>query len=414
MNFLGKHLLVNNLPSARTIFPGIKKENVSISYFFKIRGRMLCFLLFISQQIFAPAQAAEIRLLTTAGYDDNPALTNHAKGSAFTFHDLGLAGKITLSDKLDLTLQFDGAYTNYTKVDDNFSLQAGGELTGTAISDRFIPSFLGGITLYRDSYVREDDRNEYMFGFRFSRIHSRHHTFGIKTTYTRLDYRNDARPYSGRTPAPQSDGGVTMPGLAATPRAEPHQSGMNRQAAATMQNRLEPGGRGVERFFFPPGMMIRMPVLTMLASSSMRRMHEVQRLSTRFSARDDNLYTIHLYDNLFLTPQLNGTAYAGFAWLDSSLDLESYRQWYMGGEMGWDFREQWQLSLNAAWAQLDYYQGVDPFDRTDMTFSTGLRVSRFIKPVELFCQSDWLKSNSDLHTEFYHQTVSQCGLSWSF
>lgn len=362
--------------------------------------------------------AADFTMETTTGYDDNPARTSSPGGSAFTFYRAEMDKSFSLGSSARLSTLVEGRYRNYTRVGDNYFLRAYGAVTRPVCSGRLLPSILAEVNAYRDDLVREDSRDEYLFGGRVSWLYSRYLTLSFESTYSRLDYKNPAQPYAGREPAPQT--GPAAP--AASPVAAPAQSrnpgkgsaaqSMSAQEAGNGNGRGAGGNTGRNRNRFRN--RLNAAFARIVDTVDFTASGAVPELAVTEPPRDDHLVNTDIIADAFMAPGISGAFSAGYAELHSSVDFETYRQWHARMQLDRDFRDTWRLELDAGWARTCYYDSPLSFERIDYTFSAGLSIGRQIGPFELFAGVIWLKNNSRLSVESYRQTVTQCGLSWYF
>lgn len=307
------------------------------------------------------AECADFSLETSAGYNDNPAQTNNRKGSGFIFHRAGLSDTWQLGGGASFMGLLEGSYQNYTRVGDNYFLKARGELTRPVLGSRLVPALLMEANSYRDDYMPEDDRDQYLAGLRLSWIYSRFMTLSLEGTYSRLNYKNSSYSY-----------------------AEPQ--GQEASAAGL----LSPAGSG----------------------SGTEA--DLQDLSVVKTSRNDHLTNGDFICDLFLTPTVYGSILTGYSRLHSTDDFETYRQVHASTRLTWDMTEVWRLQLESGLWRTAYDESPLHTNRTDKTFFAGAQVSRFFGPVEVYGKMTWLKNNSKVNSEFYHQMVTQCGFSWYF
>ncbi|OQX20362.1 MAG: hypothetical protein BWK80_35820, partial [Desulfobacteraceae bacterium IS3] len=100
--------------------------------------------------------------------------------------------------------------------------------------------------------------------------------------------------------------------------------------------------------------------------------------------------------------------------LDSSVDTESYGQNGVNLSFLWTPADAWEISAMTGWKRFDYDESFQDKERTDTRYLAGFGVSRFIKNIELFFHTEWMKNDSDSASESYRQTVTQCGVNFSF
>jgi hypothetical protein len=121
--------------------------------------------------------------------------------------------------------------------------------------------------------------------------------------------------------------------------------------------------------------------------------------------------------DVFLTPTLTGSISVAYAYLDASLDMESYRQFRAGIALVWEPVDNWRMEAGARWDQKEYcnlQESMTDIRKKNQTRSVSLQLSRFWGALELFGLMRLEDGESPLYYESYTQGVAQCGLSWSF
>jgi hypothetical protein len=310
----------------------------------------------------------------------------------------------------------EGSYQNYTRVDDNYLLKARGELSRPVLGGRLVPALLMEVNAYRDDYVREDDRDQYLAGMRLSWIYSRRMTFSFEGTYSRLNYKHASYSYAepqGQAASPA--GLLSLAGMTTALR-----STGNRIGAAAARRNGYGGGSGGGSGGWGAGArngnrygQAVLPANNAAGAGSMGG-SDLQDLSVIKTSRNDHLANSDFICDLFLTPTLYGALAAGYGRLHSTDDFETYRQLHANASLTWDLAASWRLQLESGLWRTAYDESPLHTNRTDKTFSAGAQLSRFFGPVEVYGKTTWLKNNSKVNSEFYHQMVTQCGFSWYF
>jgi hypothetical protein len=117
-----------------------------------------------------------------------------------------------------------------------------------------------------------------------------------------------------------------------------------------------------------------------------------------------------------------GRAEIAYGDLNSSLAMESYREFQAGVQFGWTPGTHWRLAAEAMGRRTRYHR-VPAFitcvRETNDVWSAGLEVSRFQGKWEFFgaLGRTWGEvplSATPGDLESYTQTVLQCGLSYTF
>jgi len=336
-----------------------------------------CFFLMVP-----PSEAVDLLAELTAGYDSNPALSDPSDGSGFSVYGLGAMHSFVLSKDLALHLSAEGRYQDYWSVGDNYRVQAGTELSYVLADGRFLPSLIGEVAAYRDALVEADERNEAMAGIAAGWILTKRLTLGFEQTFRWLSYLNWAKPFSGKGQGRNvNNGGESGKGEKGSSAAARSQWA----GAATMSGQGKGKGNRELNQLYPP--------------------------------RDNRLMVTGIDLDIFILPSLTGRVYGAYGDLNSSLDMESFREIQAGGALSWIPAEQWLVGIEATWYRTQYYSVPENITRVRLinySWSAGLQVSRFWGDVEFFGQAGWKSGDAPLDYQSYTQTVIQCGLSYSF
>jgi hypothetical protein len=307
-----------------------------------------------------PALDTSIQL--AAGYDDNPSLSADATASSFACYQIKLAHSF-FSDlpSVDGGLFMNGMYQDYFSVEDNYQFNAGASLIFPLSEGRLLPGIYSDVLLYRDNFTEEDDRNDIAVGGQIDWLANARLTLGIRQEWTWSDYRNpvDDVSGSGHTCEMTTD-----------------------HTACSGQGQGQGQGQG----------------------------HRYGQITSQ--DRDDRLSITGLHALLFLTPEVQTDLSLEYNRLSSSVNTESYRQTGAVLSLLWMPHNLWEIRLETAYKRAEYDEEVS--DRTDTTYHTNWGITRFINNFEIFFQMEWTKNNSPLETEDYRQTVTQCGVIWSF
>ncbi len=314
---------------------------------------------------FTPAGAWTILLESGAGYNDNVAESPEAEGSGFLMYHSGLTHRFSFSGLYpDIDLYADGVYYDYFDADDQYQMKAGTVLTWSAVNGRLRPAVLGEGLIYRDDLMIDDERNEEMVGGQLEWLYSARLTLRAVQTLRWADYTNPVLYIERETPVP----GTRNPGGGPGP--------------------VYPGP-GV-----PPGL----------------RPGEI----LRSESRDDRLWRSALQGTIYINSSLWTDISLEYLRLDSSVDVESFREYALFGSLVWQPADNWEIFVTGGWQEADYDDTPRDIDRTDTIRTTGAGVSRFFGNLEVFGRVQWRKTDSDLAGEEYRQTVVQCGVLWSF
>ena len=136
-----------------------------------------------------------------------------------------------------------------------------------------------------------------------------------------------------------------------------------------------------------------------------------------YPPRDNRLLSTGVDLDILILPSLTGRVYGAYGDLNSSLDMESFREIQAGAALSWEPAAQWLVGVEATWYRTQYYSVPDNITsvrRINYSWSAGLQVSRFWGDLEVFGQVGWKSGDAPLDYESYTETVIQCGLSYSF
>ncbi len=329
------------------------------------------------------SKAMDLSAELHAGYDSNPALSDPSDGSGFSGYGLGAGQSFLLFEDLSLHLSAEGRYQDYWSVGDNYRLQAGTALSYVLAGGKFLPSLIGEAAVYRDRLIEADERNEGMAGITADWILTKRITLGFEQTFRWLGYLNWAKPFSGKGQGRNVHSGGGQGG-----------GGGKNASATTGSHRVwaaQPSDPG--------------------------RGNGNSELNRLYSPRDNRLTATGVDLDIFLLPTLNGRVYGAYGDLNSSLDMESFREIQVGAALSWKPAEHWLVGVEATWYRTQYYSVPDTITtvrRMNYSWWTGLQVSRFWGKLEFFGQAGWKSGEAPLDYETYSQTVIQCGLSYSY
>ncbi len=315
----------------------------------------------------------------TAGYDSNPALNDPSDSSLFSIYGLGAGHAFAISEDLALDVSVEGRYQDYWSVRDNYSAQAGTELSHVLAGGRFLPSLVGEVAVYRDALIEAEERNWVMVGIRVDWILSPRLTLGFEQTFQWLDYLNRAKPFSGKGQGRQDGKGGK--GGKDSSGAFPHTGAWHTSLP------VKASGQGQSQ------------------------------LKQLYPARYNRLMVTGVDLDIYMLPSLTGRVYASYGDLNASLDMESYREIQAGAMLSWIAAAKWRVGIEVVWRQTEYNRVPDNITcvrRTNIAKSAGVQVSRFWGDVEFFWEAGWKAGDIPLDHESYTQTVVQCGLSYSF
>jgi len=307
----------------------------------------------------------------SGGYDDNPSLLSESKGSAFASYRLRLDfrfhPKIAASET-DLFIE--GLYRDYFSLEDNYRLRAGGYLTWQMAGGRLIPGIFGDLSAYRDKLNPTDEKNGFTAGVKLDWIASARLTLGIQQLWTYQDYDNPSDIYAHRDNLPQM------------------------QQRALRASAGPPFPRGGAPLILFPG---KSPAFSQVESN-----------------RNEWLSSTTIRGILYLMSDLKGEISAEYVKSDFSVYQESYAEKGAFFSLIWTPDKAWEISPLIYVKRFDYNTAPDGIKRDDTERGIGLNISYFFKAFEVFVSMNLTDNNSEIETETYQRTVTQCGIVWSF
>ncbi len=303
----------------------------------------------------------------SAGYDNNVSLSSEQKGSSFISYrsklDFRLFPKNPTSE---LGIFAEGMYRDYFSLEDNYRLRAGGYLTWQMMGGRLIPGLFGDLSAYRDKLNPTDEKNGFTAGAKLDWIASARLTLGIQQSWTYQDYTNPSDIYAHREALPQ------------------------------MQQRALRASAGPP--FSPP---ILFPGNRFVFS-------QVE------TNRNEWLSSTSIRGILYLMSELKGEISAEYVKSDFFVYQESYAEKGAFFSLVWTPDKAWEISPLIYVKQFDYNTAPDGIKRDDTERGIGLNISYFFKAFEVFVSMNLTDNNSEIETETYQRTVTQCGMVWSF
>ncbi len=318
---------------------------------------------------------------TAAGYNDNVPLLPDKTGSAFMRYQMKLDHRFFFgSSPGDGDVFVTGNYRDYFQVSDNYQLKAGGSLNYAFSDGRFPVGVSSEALLYRDDYVEEDDRNEVRLAAHIDWLATGRLTLGLRQSWTWADYRNPVIvTTSGHHYGQGGTGMMRRYGL----QSSESSSGNECSCTAYSDGQTTGQGRGMAG----------------------------QQLSYNEISRNDRIQDSGLQATLFLFPELQSDLLFEYRRLNSSDDMESYNRNSFSLSLLWTPDELWEVSATALWRRAEFD---DDTGRRDTLYSGNIGISRFIGKFELFFQFEWTENDSSLDSEYFRQTLSQCGIALSF
>jgi hypothetical protein len=329
-------------------------------------------------------EALDLSVEGTVGYDSNPALEADSDGSGFSLYAAGLGKQFRFTNPFILDTFLNARYQDYWQVEDNYDVRGGGALSYPLANGRFTPALLLEAAVYRDHLVEAAERNEVMVGFGADLIVNSRMNLRLESTWNRQNYLNWAQPFSGRGQGRpiQGKGGA---GASGSPPKGKANVGIPLKGKGP-GGKYGCGRKSILNEYLPP--------------------------------RDNRLIHTVLTFDLFFMPSLSGSLYGGYTDLKSSVNLESYGRIETGIVLSWEPFEEWQVMGEAKGYRVDYHDVPDSMQkcvrRTNLIYTLGLQVSRFLGPFEIFAAATITDGEAPLDYESYSQRTVQCGLSYFF
>ena len=303
--------------------------------------------------------AMDFDLMTTLGYDDNAAFTDEPQGTGFARYQLTAGRSFATDDRrMDLTLYADGFFQDRFRLDDDYGFTAGASAWRVASELPMEGGLSVSGSVYRNDLDEEDDVDTlavsgWLEWHALARL-----SLGLTGDHAALHYRSDWEVFRE---IETSEVSKAMETSEVSAGRGPH----------------GPGG-GPE-----PGFSSR--------------------------DRDDRMTEGSVYGTLYLLPTLQARLQLGVGHLDSSIDAETHDHKKAAVTLTFGPWREWTAEGSLEWRELDY-----DFGRNDIYRAAGLQVSRPVGPVDVYFQLSGSDNDSDIDSEDYQRTVTQCGLSWSF
>lgn len=356
-----------------------------------------CICLCTSQlDLCTPVFAAEINFTSSVGYNANPALESETgngtdiKGSPFSSHTLAMEQIFNLADKFTIDISPSVNYQNLWKVADNHQFKIDLSISPASSWERVMPYIFTNASLYRDSLLKPDERDEFTLGAGAEIVLSSRYTLCFENAWQRISYLEDAPLF--------------------------FHAGRNLHKNGTANSINSPQSE----------------ILTL-----------DDPFEHSYNARDDVNMLLKANLDIFVLPSLTTSIGLKYDYLASSLDAESFWQLTPDIKAVWNFANQWQLVVATQLESRKYFDIHDAFPDSldtgynnasglseisdpsinseiltirDVNYTTSLdlRLAYFWKSVELFADFFIEHGEYPLNNESYNQKVIQCGFSLSF
>lgn len=345
--------------------------------------RILCGLTFIITALIlwmpGLGAAGEFIFQTSVGYDSNPGLETDGDGTGFSRYTLGFSQIFNLCDIAVLEMLPEIDYQAYWDVEDNqrFSLET--YILPKASNNQFLPFFSVGVSAIRDQLITIDERNEVSLGTGADWLISSRYTLSFEGRLLFLNYMSESEPFAygpPKTPAPPPEPGID-PGPGEV-------MGIGNQS--DVEN--DPGNDPL----YP-------------------------QLDNPAPARDDRKYSMKINLERFISPSLSGSIGMECAYLDASLDMESYWQLSPRIWINWSFLSQWRVLFDLMYERRAYHKIQDSIPgskETNHTQIAEIQIIRSFKNMDLFSKFWFEHGEHVLDQESYTKKMIQCGISLSF
>lgn len=297
------------------------------------------------------ADAFDMSLGTAMGYDDNVPKISEGKGSGFCLYQLNISQPLNINS-FNMELSAQGAYNDYFRLEDNYFINPGAQITFPLYNKQVIPGIFSDVLLFRDNYLNQDSKNEVSAGFFSQWLVSAYLTLGIRQTWQWSDYK------------------------------EPLEMQMSEQEHGNQGKMGKNSGQPLKQDFA--------------------------------GSRDDNISKSALQGIYYFSPDIEAEFLFEHIRLNSSSIIESYKQNKISGFLIKNIEDRWEFSIIGSVGILDYESVPGRDDRQDTAWNAGVAAAYFLKSLEFRFQYEWEYNDSDEYNESFHKQVTQCGLIWSF
>ncbi|MDM8518187.1 hypothetical protein QUF76_18470 [Desulfobacterales bacterium HSG16] len=300
------------------------------------------------------------------GYDSNPSLLSKPESSAFALCKLMLFREFKFdSPSMDGSLYLEGQFKNYFEMKDNYLISAGGNLSFPNSGSRWLPFLFADISTYIDKEKEEDESNNLSAGAGFDWIANSRLTLGAKYAATFKDYKEKAIievvvPPEFHNPTPSNPGNPTSPGNAG------------------QQQQQQP------------------------------------QIITQAISRDDQIHTGTVHGTFYFSPEFSGDLAFEIERCDSSIDEESNDRTGAILTFSWSPSPDWETECRLSWEHIGYDKSDPDMKREDSIWGIGIEIIRYFEQTGLFVKFNRSENNGSPDLESYDQTVTQCGIIWSF
>ncbi len=324
------------------------------------------------------AQSPDVNAAFSLGLDSNPAQTRGGESLFFARYAIGAHQPLSAAWGLDL----DAWYKDYEGDKDSYrAVFAGDWQHPLADGYGLLSAKLEGV-LYRDRLVPADARNELGLTLAYDHLLSARDELSVEAGMRRLAYRTASYPWEGR---PGGGGGG--------PHGRANEDAGTRSVA--YPRTLRPSDANP---------LIRPPVDPGAPQPPL-----AQPLR-----RDDTLATLSIGLGRHFSPTASAAVALDYADRDSQVGAEAYARYGLTLSAQWDLGAEWALELGLGVHRYRYEEAPAGLDRRDDEISAALDLRRRIGDGALFCRALVLDNRSSFDPKSFRQTVSECGLDWTF
>jgi len=309
----------------------------------------------------------DLNISASGGYDSNIAQNDEKNSSFFSEYQIKSNFEKKLNNlDIETNLSISANYRDYVSYDNNLLLRS------DLVFSRDFPKFIKGeffVTsyLYRDDFIYEDERNTFGTGASLTFYGLSNWEFYIDTEYFFSGYINEVLPNSG---SPRKSFSLAKP-ICASQKNSHFDGDDNTNGKG--KNAQEPHDRN-----------------------------------------DDIIKTRAGFVNFF-SKHINFEFSIDYERLVSEIDLESYFSVGINTEIIWMPANNSKFDLVSRISDYYYDKFLNSDDnRKDQLYNLNLRASYFFNKMELYAFYDYQMNNSQLNEEDFIQSVTACGISYSF
>ncbi|MBF0201195.1 MAG: hypothetical protein HQK66_07765 [Desulfamplus sp.] len=246
------------------------------------------------------AYPANLFFQYSSGYDSNPAEEPEPDGYPFSDFNFQVADSLSLGDFLKIEGSLSTDLQVFRGISGNHAFNADISLFPIKWKGRVSPYIFSGVSLYRDSLIPSNKRDQFTFGSGFEFILSSRYTLIIEPFWRHINYLEDSSP-------------LFLPPM-----------------ERNLRGKISP---------WPPGQGSNGTDENILMERTL------QLLNQSYDARRDRVLALDTLMKIFLMPNLTLLAGMGCEYLSSSLDMESYFQVTPTMGVYWDISDSLQVNI---------------------------------------------------------------------